>query len=219
MKKSFSNALFQRMPLVGIVRGVKRSAMEHILPMYQEEGFTTLEVTMNTAGAEDMIREAAEIYEGRLNIGAGSVRSVEELQKALDAGAQFIVTPIVDQEVCETCNEVGMPFFPGAYTPTEVYQAWKYGATAVKVFPTVTGGLKHVKAIQAPLEMVPLLPTGGVGADNLAEYFDAGVYGVGLGSSLFPGKVIEEKDWDGLRKCFRHMATTYHQWKEMAERT
>lgn len=213
MSARFSTELFEEVPLVGIVRGINMAALERILPIYQTLGFTTIEITMNTIGVSKMIGQTVKAYVGKLNVGAGSVRSMEELQRALDAGAQFIVTPILNRPVIEYCRDHDIPIYPGAYTPTEVYNAWQYGATAVKIFPSVTGGLTHVKAIQAPLEMIPLLPTGGVSSENLASYLDAGVYGVGLGSSLFPKSLIEGQDWDGVRGVMSKMMQAYRTWK------
>ncbi len=218
MSANFSRDLFQRAPLIGIVRGVPVDAMEPILQRYDQHGFTTLEITMNTTGAADMISTARENYRGKLNIGAGTVRSEAELDQALSAGAQFIVTPIINEKVCQICVREEVPFFPGAYTPTEIYHAWELGATAVKVFPAVHGGIDYIKAVQAPLDMIPLVPTGGVSASNLAHFLDTGVYGVGLGSALFPKQAIADANWSKLDDALQDMMNAYRQWKNSKQK-
>lgn len=213
-KNQFSEERFRRMPIVGILRGYTPYEVERLIQIYMDCGFTTIEVTMNSDHAGPMIRKLVAEYGERLNVGAGTVRTMEELHQALQAGAQFIVTPIVDPQVISTCVACQIPIFPGAYTPSEVYQAWKLGATAVKIFPAVTGGLTHIKAIRAPLEMIPLVPTGGVGAHNLGDFFDAGVVGVGMGSQLFPGKHVEAGDWESVRTQMMEVKSAYDSWSE-----
>ncbi|NND06509.1 MAG: bifunctional 4-hydroxy-2-oxoglutarate aldolase/2-dehydro-3-deoxy-phosphogluconate aldolase [Saprospiraceae bacterium] len=213
MSTAYSEELFKEVPIVGIVRGIKFEDLQQLLPVYRELGFTTIEITMNTEGVSEMINYAANHFSGKLNVGAGSVRSMDELKQALAAGAQFIVTPILNRAVVEYCRDHEVPIFPGAYTPTEVYNAWQYGATAVKIFPSVTGGLTHIKAIQAPLEMVPLLPTGGISAQNLASYLDVGVFGVGLGGALFPRALIAKQDLEAVGKTMSEMMHAFRVWK------
>ncbi len=211
-KKQFSQDRFQKVPIVGILRGYTPYEVERLIQIYMNCGFTTIEITMNSDHAGPMIRKLAAEYGDTLNVGAGTVRTMEELHQALHAGAQFVVTPIVEPQVISTCVACEIPVFPGAYTPSEVYRAWKLGATAVKIFPAVTGGLTHIKAIRAPLEMIPLVPTGGVGAHNLGDFFDAGVFGVGMGSQLFPGHHVEAGDWDHVRAQMMEVKSAYDDW-------
>jgi 2-dehydro-3-deoxyphosphogluconate aldolase/(4S)-4-hydroxy-2-oxoglutarate aldolase len=137
-----------------------------------------------------------------LNIGAGTVCTMDELKLALDAGASFIVSPIINEQVIGFCVSQNIPIFPGAFTPSEIYKASQLGATAVKIFPATALGPQYVKDILAPLNTLKLLPTGGVSIDNIKAYFKAGAYGVGMGGSLFDGNLIAEKDYEGLYKHF-----------------
>jgi len=209
---AFSFERFHQIPIVGIIRGITLEKLGPILEHYQSSGFTTIEITMNTPNVADMIQTARKRAGDNLNIGAGTVRSMDELKQALDFGAEFIVTPILQPQVIKACVDKNIPIFPGCYTPTEVYQAWELGATAIKIFPAVTGGLTHIKAIKAPLEMIPLIPTGGVNPQNMAEFLDLGVYGLGMGSQLFPKKVIEQSDWTGLKQQLSTVRTAYQVW-------
>lgn len=199
----FSEELFSRVPIVGIVRGYPFEEFHSILPLYVEAGLTTIEITMNTEGAEAMISYAIKHYAGKLNIGAGTVCTPDELKRALDAGAQFIVTPVVNETIIKTCVAKGIPIFPGAFTPTEIYNAWSLGATMVKVFPTAIVGPDYIKDVKAPLNQIKLIPTGGVKLDNILTFKKAGADGYGIGSYLFDKTLIAEKNWDGLKAHFR----------------
>jgi len=129
-----------------------------------------------------------------------------DLEAALAAGAQFIVTPILDEQIVQHCVQKNIPVFPGAYTPTEIYRAWSAGASAVKVFPAAQLGAKYIKDVLAPLNEIRLLPTGGVSLENIGDYFEAGAAGVGMGSSLLDKKLIEREDYDGLKDHFLKLA-------------
>jgi 2-dehydro-3-deoxyphosphogluconate aldolase/(4S)-4-hydroxy-2-oxoglutarate aldolase len=198
----FSWARFAEVPVVGILRNISLEEMKHILPLYLEAGMTTVEITMNTDGAEDMIRYAVERYGAVLNIGAGTVCDRGDLAKALGAGAQFVVTPIVEEEVISACVREHLPVFPGAFTPTEVYRAWKMGADVVKVFPAGVLGPGYIKELKGPLDRIRLLPTGGVHLHNCIDFLDAGAEGLGMGGHLFDRRLIGSKDWVALKAGF-----------------
>ncbi|GAB3694593.1 bifunctional 4-hydroxy-2-oxoglutarate aldolase/2-dehydro-3-deoxy-phosphogluconate aldolase [Spirosoma flavus] len=202
-QSSFSWELFTQMPIVGIIRNVAVDDIQQILPIYRESGLTTIEITMNTPGAEEVIRYAREHYAEGLNIGAGTVCTKDDLKKALDAGAQFIVTPILDKKVIKSCVKANVPIFPGAFTPSEVYKAWKLGASMVKVFPTTTLGPGYIKDLKAPLNQIKLVPTGGVDLKNMTDFLKAGADGLGIGSHLFDKNLISKKDWAGLTAHFQ----------------
>lgn len=201
MSQSFKASAFEKIPVVGILRGTSLEESHFIASTYQQQGFYTLEVTMNTPMVEEIIITLSEEYP-ELCIGAGTVCSVSDLDKAIAAGARFIVTPILNDAVIRACVEANIAVFPGAYTPTEIYQAWQLGATAVKVFPATQLGPSYLKNVLAPLNSLKLIPTGGVSLDNLKSYFRAGAYGVGMGSSLLQKQYISDKDSEGLGQHF-----------------
>lgn len=198
----FSWPLFQRAPLVGIIRNVSFENVKRILPIYREAGLTTVEITMNTPGAADMIEYALANESHGLNIGAGTVCDKDDLAEALEAGAQFIVTPVINKKVVKSCVKKGVPIFPGAFSPTEIYNAWTLGATMVKIYPATSLGPDYIKDLKAPMKQLRLLPTGGVGLENMTEFMAAGADGLGIGSQLFDKKLIENQDWDGLKAHF-----------------
>ncbi|MEQ9581721.1 MAG: bifunctional 4-hydroxy-2-oxoglutarate aldolase/2-dehydro-3-deoxy-phosphogluconate aldolase [Arenibacter sp.] len=200
-KESFSWELYKRAPIVGIVRGVSIDVMRDIAKAYLLAGLHTIEITMNTPGAAHMISMLRNEFQ-QLNVGAGTVCNMQDYKKAVAAGAQFIVTPIIDEGVIKTAVAQEIPIFPGAYSPTEIYRAWSLGASAVKIFPASQLGVQFIRDIAAPLNNIKLLPTGGVSIDNIKSFFEAGVVGVGMGSSLFNKKLIQEMDIEGLAEHF-----------------
>ncbi|MBU2904553.1 bifunctional 4-hydroxy-2-oxoglutarate aldolase/2-dehydro-3-deoxy-phosphogluconate aldolase [Arenibacter algicola] len=200
-KESFSWELYNRAPIVGIVRGVSMDVMRDIAKAYLKAGLHTIEITMNTAGATEIISKLRSEFND-LNVGAGTVCNMEDYDRAVAAGAQFIVTPIIDEAVIKGAVAQGIPIFPGGYSPTEIYRAWSLGASAVKIFPASQLGVQFIKDISAPLNEIKLLPTGGVSLENIKSFFEAGVVGVGMGSSLFDKKLIQERDFEGLSDHF-----------------
>ena len=135
---------------------------------------------------------------GEACIGVGSVRNVEEAKLVLDAGAQFVVTPITSVQVIEVCVQRKVPIASGAFTPTEIATAWDAGANIVKVFPARVLGPGYIRDVLAPLPYLPLMPTGGIDASNAGEYLRAGAIAVGVGGQLCPANLVEKKDWDTI---------------------
>lgn len=209
MSQSFSWELFERIPIVGILRNFPSSHMDKLSECYAQAGLSTLEITMNSEGAAQAIASLIKTVEGKLNVGAGTVCNLEDLDQALQAGAQFIVTPIVDEAVIQKCVAHSIPVFPGAYTPTEIYKAWSLGASMVKVFPAGKLGPEYIKEVLAPLNHIKLLPTGGISLDNLEDFIKAGAKGFGIGSQLIPKHLVVNNDWEALREHFSSFVSKY----------
>jgi len=199
----FSWDKFSKVPVVGIIRGLSFDDIRQILPVYVASGLTTIEITMNTASAMDIIRYAADNFSGKLNVGAGTVCNEKDLAEALSSGAQFIVTPIISEKVIKSCVEQQIPIFPGAFTPTEIYRAWELGASMVKVYPATSLGSDYIKDVKAPLNHIKLMPTGGINKNNVAEFIRAGSDGLGVGGQLFDKKCIADQDWQALESHFK----------------
>jgi 2-dehydro-3-deoxyphosphogluconate aldolase/(4S)-4-hydroxy-2-oxoglutarate aldolase len=212
---SFSWKSYNSMPVVGIIRNLPAGKIPGLAEVYAASGFTTLEVTMNSPSATSLIKELAQQYDHRLNIGAGTVCTPEELEQALAAGAAFIVTPVLNEFIIKQCVQMGVPIIPGAYTPTEIYNAWSWGASMVKVFPATKLGPSYIKDVLAPMNYLKLVPTGGVDLSNFTEFFAAGAAGVGLGSHLFPRQLIEEGRWDELKTIFQSFYNKYTEFRNL----
>ncbi|WP_257657980.1 bifunctional 4-hydroxy-2-oxoglutarate aldolase/2-dehydro-3-deoxy-phosphogluconate aldolase [Parapedobacter lycopersici] len=203
--KAFNWPRFNQVPIVGIIRNLSLAQVRMVLPLYVEAGLNTVEISLTTPDALHIIEEANTRFGAQLNIGAGTVCDMDELQRSLDAGSTFIVSPITDAQLIKSCADRGIPVFPGAFTPTEIYQAWKAGATMVKIFPASLGA-QYIKDIKAPFPDIKLLPTGGVGLDNLADFVAAGAEGFGIASQLFDKQAIAANDQKALLNHFMQYA-------------
>ena len=211
MTTSFSRALFQELPIVGILRGFTLEQVIEIVRAALCGGLRNIEITMNTPDAGRQLREAVLLAQGRLNIGAGTVTNLAILDQALAAGASFVVTPTIEPKVVTECVNQKIPVFPGALSPTEVVRAWELGATMVKVFPADSVGPGYIRALKAPLPHIKLVPTGGVDLKTLPDFVKAGADGFGIGSPLFDRQRIESGDWTWVEAQCRAFAETYRQ--------
>lgn len=189
------------MPVIGILRDIPRGAEEACIKTALSCGLRAIEVTMNTDGAVEILRNLktlAKPYDG-LKVGAGTVRHISEYQKAVYAGAAFIVTPNSRKDVIKTADSENIPIIPGALTPTEVQKAYDLGATAVKIFPVnCVGGPEYIKALRGPYRDIPLLACSGVNAENAASYIKAGADLLAFGGSIFSPKLMAEGNWDEI---------------------
>jgi 2-dehydro-3-deoxyphosphogluconate aldolase/(4S)-4-hydroxy-2-oxoglutarate aldolase len=150
---------------------------------------------MNTKNAPQLIKKAVGVCDSRLVIGAGTVLDMRTLRAALDAGATFIVMPTLIRDVAEYCLKNKIPLFPGALTPHEIYNAWKAGATMVKVFPAGFFGPAYFKEIKGPFNDIELLACGGVTPENIREYFANGASAIAFGASVFRKDLLMNKDF------------------------
>jgi 2-dehydro-3-deoxyphosphogluconate aldolase / (4S)-4-hydroxy-2-oxoglutarate aldolase len=215
VKPSFSWERFNDMPLVGIMRNISKQHAEILGMHYFKAGLGTLEVTMNSPESTKIIGSLVDMLGDRLNIGAGTVCTTQDLDMALEAGAQFIVTPILNETVVKACVANGVPVFPGAYTPTEIYAAWAMGASMVKVFPATQLGPGYIKEVLAPLNQIRLIPTGGVSIDNFTEFLAAGARAVAVGSHMFPAHLIKSGDWERMDEVLREFVEKYLRYKQL----
>lgn len=168
--------------IIAIIRGANPDDVLKIAEALNAGGIRVLEITMNSADPLSVIKELKDKMGDRMILGAGTVLDTGSARKAVEAGASFLLSPIVDIEVIQTAKDLGVVNIPGAYTATEIYHAYKNGADIVKVFPATSPS--YLKDIAGPLPQIPLLPTGGVTLENIKAFKDAGAVGFGIGSSL-----------------------------------
>ena len=165
-------------------------------------GITALEFTLTNSEALNALQavKAAipEFGRGEAVIGAGTVVTPDQVRASVAAGAQFIVAPTSNFAAIATSREMGVPIMPGAYTPTEILAAWEAGAAVVKVFPARALGPNFIKDVREPWPFLKLMPTGGIGIDNIAAYLQAGAFGVGVGGNLVDKQMVAARDWAGL---------------------
>jgi 2-dehydro-3-deoxyphosphogluconate aldolase/(4S)-4-hydroxy-2-oxoglutarate aldolase len=187
-----------REKIVAIIRGISAQSGDDTAKALADGGIVFLEVTLNTDGALNMISRFRENYDGRLRIGAGTVLDLGQAKEAIAAGAEYIISPNLDEEVIYYGVEQGVQVWPGTMTPTEIVRAYKAGASAVKVFPMGSLGINYLKEIRAPLNHIPMVATGGVNLQNINSVLDAGAIAVGLGGNLVDKQLVNDGKFNEL---------------------
>ena len=210
MQEDVINAISSR-KIIAILRGVYGEDALHLAKALHEGGISLLEVTFDQVSEEmraktlETIRLLWEKLGGKMCFGAGTVTSVEMVRAAHDAGAKFIISPNMDTEVIRETRALGMVSVPGAFTPTEIFEAARAGADLVKVFPADVLGPSYFKSVLAPLSNVRLLAVGGVNAGNLRAFLEAGASGAGIGSCLFRKEWIAEGAWEKVTEAAKEL--------------
>ncbi len=184
--------------IVAIVRLDDLSAAGNITDALIAGGIRAIEFTLTNEAAAPTIAEIVNLVDDSVAIGAGSVINADQVRAVAEAGAQFVVSPVCKREVIDACRALDLPTMPGAFTPSEIQQAWEWGADVVKVFPANHLGKRYIKDVMAPLPHLRLMPTGGVNADNLREFLDFGAFALGVGSALINQEAIASRDWKRL---------------------
>jgi 2-dehydro-3-deoxyphosphogluconate aldolase/(4S)-4-hydroxy-2-oxoglutarate aldolase len=205
-ESSMASELMQslsREKIVAIIRGISAESGDATAKALADGGIVFLEVTLNTDGALDMISRFRQNYEGRLRIGAGTVLDIGQAKEAIAAGAEYIISPNLDEEVVYYGVEQGIEVWPGTMTPTEIVRAYKAGASAVKVFPMGSLGINYLKEIRAPLNHIPMVATGGVNLQNINSVLEAGAIAVGLGGNLVDKQLVKDGKFEELTKLAR----------------
>jgi 2-dehydro-3-deoxyphosphogluconate aldolase/(4S)-4-hydroxy-2-oxoglutarate aldolase len=180
---------------VGLVPVVRVSSPERAIAAadcIRLGGVPIVEITMTTPGAIDVIAELSRSMQGQMLVGAGTVLDSETARQCMNAGAEFIVSPVLDPGIVKLVKDEGKVMMAGALTPTEVVAAWTAGSDLVKVFPCGNvGGPQYIRALKGPLPHIPLIPTGGVNLKTAADFIRAGAAAIGIGSDLVPDREIE----------------------------
>ena len=189
--------------IIAIIRLSSSDSVFKLAKALHKGGIRAIEITMGTPNALDEINKLSQI-EGVIP-GVGSVIDAKTAQSAIEAGAQFVVTPVSKPEVIRMAHKYDKPILSGAMTPSEILQAYEWGADIVKLFPATNFGLSYFKAVMAPMPHLPLMPTGGVTVENAAEWLENGAVCLGVGSSLINKKSIAEKDFSGITAIARAM--------------
>ncbi|WP_050033509.1 bifunctional 4-hydroxy-2-oxoglutarate aldolase/2-dehydro-3-deoxy-phosphogluconate aldolase [Halorubrum halophilum] len=189
--------------VVAVLRGVEADQLIGITEALREGGVTAVEITADTPDVAEKLGEVAGSFDGEVVVGTGTVLDSETARTTLMAGAEFVVSPSLHEDVIETCNRYGAVSAPGVMTPTEAIRGYEAGADFVKVFPAKTVGPAHLGAMQGPLGQIPMMPTGGVGPDNAADYVDAGAFAVGAGGALVDYDAAERGDYEAITETAR----------------
>ncbi len=190
--------------LIVIVRGIERKKLIPLAQAMYDGGVRLLEVTYSTNGTVSDEETAENIstlvthFGNKMYIGAGTVLTEKQVELTKKAGGGFIISPNTKQSVIKRTVELGMVSIPGAFSPSEIEDAYEFGADFVKLFPVTNLGTKYVKAVKAPLSHIDLLAVGGIDLDNIPLYKEAGVCGFGIGSNITDKSMIANEDWQGI---------------------
>ena len=196
---SFDLNLFKEASTLGIIRGASLKSVSGVLDACLLGGLKFIEFTLNSEEALSFIETGSKEFWDALCIGAGTVVSVPDATRAINAGAQFVVSPTLNEDVASYCNEKGLAYFPGALTPTEIERSWDSGATMVKVFPASQMGPEYLSTVQGPFKDILLLAVGGIKASNADEYLRAGASAVAIGGSVFSPSRIKNKEFGAIK--------------------
>jgi len=185
----------------GIIAVVRGQSRDQILPLTEAliaGGVIAVEITMSTPNAIEAIRETKLKVGDRGLIGVGTVVDVRTCHDAIEAGAEFVVSPILRPEIARVAHGYDRPVMLGAYTPTEAQLAHEAGSDFVKIFPADGLGPAYIKALRAPLPHLRIVPTGGVDLSTAADFLKAGCAALGVGSALVSSDILTHADWAGL---------------------
>lgn len=190
---------------IAVIRMTDAAKLAKAAAALRKGGVTALEVTMTVPGAVEIIRTMARDKEPGVLIGAGTVLDAGTASDVIAAGADFVVSPVMDTDMVRACREAEVLVVPGAFTPTEIVAAWRAGADIVKVFPATSLGPQFFRDLRGPLPHIRLMPTGGVSLENAREFIAAGACCVGIGTALLDRKTIDADDWEALASRARRL--------------
>lgn len=184
--------------IIAILRADQSAKLLKALEAIKAGGVTVAEITLTTPNALAVIAQAREQFGAEMIIGVGTVLDAESARAAIQAGAQFVVSPTIKRSTIKLCRRYSIPVMPGAYTPTEILTAWEEGADIVKLFPADIGGAAYLKAVKAPLPQVRITPTGGVDEHTAADFLRAGASALGVGSALVNQKLLDADNYEEI---------------------
>jgi 2-dehydro-3-deoxyphosphogluconate aldolase/(4S)-4-hydroxy-2-oxoglutarate aldolase len=190
--------------ITAILRGYDYDQVECAVEVLKESSVKAVEITLNRSDSKQIIEKIVKKYGDAIAVGAGTVLSQEDLQDVVDCGVDFVLSPsMLSKPMLDYCKTHRVMSVPGAFSPTEVYQSLKDGADIVKIFPATRVGSKYLKDIRAPFGDIPLMVVGGVNAENIREYFQAGAGFAGIASGLFLKEDVLTKNRKGMKKSLK----------------
>jgi 2-dehydro-3-deoxyphosphogluconate aldolase/(4S)-4-hydroxy-2-oxoglutarate aldolase len=192
--------------VIAILRLATADDLQPVAEAIREGGVTAIEFTLTTPGAIRALEPAREKLGGGVLLGVGTVLTAEAARDAIAAGAEYVVAPNVNPAVVGVCRDRHVPVVPGAFTPTEIVQAWDLGASLVKVFPVGSIGPRYIKDLRGPLPHIPLVPTGGVSLENVEAFIAAGAAAVGVGGEMVPKEVLARREFGEITARAREFA-------------
>ncbi len=192
MNKNDTLIRIQKLGLLAVIRGPTPELTLQMVEALVAGGVTGIEITYTTPQAAEVVRTLADEYGERIVLGMGTLTEMHQPQEATEAGAAFLVSPHCEAGLSGAMVDSNLAVMIGALSPTEVLQAFRYGADVVKIFPGSLAGPDYIKSLHGPFPQIPMMPTGGVDIDNIKDWFAAGAFAVGAGSQLCPNNWAKE---------------------------
>jgi 2-dehydro-3-deoxyphosphogluconate aldolase/(4S)-4-hydroxy-2-oxoglutarate aldolase len=209
-------AAIEKSGIVAVIRIKEPERLQGVVDAIAAGGIQAMEVTMTVPGAIELIAGLAPRMPAGFLLGAGTVTDAETARRVIDAGAQFIVSPVFRRPILAVCRDKDVPSMPGCFSPTEILDAWEEGADIVKVFPASVLGPAFFRDLRAPLPHVKVMPTGGVTLDNAGEWLKAGAVAVGVGAALLEAKAVAAGDFRTLRANAERIVANVRSAREQA---
>ena len=191
--------------VIAIIRMIDTSSLMDVLEALVDGGIRCIEITLTVPGAYEIISTLAANSSLEILVGGGTVLDAKSARRAIDAGAQYLVSPTAWMGMIKLCRKSSVVSIPGAFTPTEIYNVWRSGADIVKVFPANAGGPQYITDVMRPFPELRLLPTSGITVENAAEYIKAGACAVWIGAALTDPELVKRGEFLTLRKMSRQL--------------
>ncbi len=211
MDKKETLKRIQNLGLLAVIRGPSAELTVQMVGALVKGGVKGIEVTYSTPDAEAVVKTLSEQYGDEITLGMGTLTEAGQVERAKASGACFLVSPVCEPALVSAMVASGLVSMAGALTPTEVLRSYQLGADVIKIFPGSLAGPGYIKALKGPFPYIPMMPTGGVSAANIAEWFATGVIAVGVGSELCPSKLAKEGKFDEITQRaveFTHLVQT-----------
>lgn len=197
-------ATLREVGIIPIIRAASADVAVAVVEAVLLAGISVAEITMTVPNALDAMATVSKRFAGKVLLGAGTVTDAETARRAVDAGAQFVVTPCLVPEVIEAAHRADVAVLPGALTPGEIFEAFRLGGDLIKIFPIQSlGGAAYLRALRGPFPHIPLVPTGGVTLDNIDEMFQARAAAVGVGNQMIPKEALARRDYAEISSLAR----------------
>jgi len=193
--------------VIAVVRLPESAGLRSVAAALVAGGVSAVEITLTTPGAIEAITELASHGSGAV-VGAGTVLDEKAARNVIAAGARFVVSPTLDRGVVRYCRDQGVPCLPGAFTPTELLEAWRAGAELVKLFPASALGPRYLREVLAPLPFLRVVPSGGVALENAGQWIRAGAAAVSVGSAIVSGTLVRDQSWGEVTARARALVDT-----------
>lgn len=199
--------ILQREKLVAILRHVPYKASIPVIEALINGNIRMVEVTLNSDSALHVIEEAKETFGSQAYVGAGTVLTLDMAKEAVSAGAEYLVSPNVDEAVIDYAVSQKVDIWPGAFTATEIVKAYEAGASAVKVFPAGSMGPGYIKDLKGPLNHIPMMVTGGINEKNVKAFLQAGACSAGFGGNLVNSELIKKGDYESITSRAKQLSS------------